>query len=227
MSDKSSNKSNETTFRKRWRGLTANVVAMVCVTLMLAQASSTLAQSATDYIVDYDYEVVQRVFGEIIPGASFAKCDKLERPAKCMSNRADLIKAVAVLSRLSTMQFGYKSPLKKGEYLSFFQTDFIELLFCFRQNCNFGLELKGTSPEEAYKTWLSLGQYLQCRYVAYKSFAKTGLGNLPDAIREKKQRSKNLKVDRMAREVCLGLDFPQHLVGFINEVHTIRENAKF
>ena len=215
------------TLRKMWRNLKAALVAVVCAKVMLSQVSLAFAESATDYVVDYDYEVVQRVLGEIIPGASFAKCDKLERPAKCMSNRADFIKAVAVLSRLSTMQFGYKSPLNKDDYFSFFQTDFIELLFCFRQDCNYGLELKGTNPEKAYKLWLSLGQYLQCRYAAYKSFAKTGLGNFPDAIRENKTRSKNLEVDRMARDICLDLDFPQQLFGFINEVHTIRENAKF
>ena len=223
MSDEFSNRSSEATFRKRWCGLKAAVVAMVCTTLMLTQASSAFAESTASY----EYEKAQRDLNIIIPGASFALCENVENPAKCESNRAALIKSVLTLSRLRYTYFGYKSRLDKDQFLSFFQNEFSEILFCFRENCNSGLTLTDTAPAEAYKIWLSLGHYLQCRYVAYKSFAKTDLTNLPDAIGKENTVGRNLQVDRMAREICLGADFPQHLFSYIDEVHIIREGGKF
>ena len=197
------------------------VVAMASVALMLGQPDSASSKSGAEWDADRAYKWAKEDLAIIIPGASFAPCEKSEFPVKCEENGKDLIETLRVLSRLRYMHYGYKPRVQRGDFIKFFQTEFLDVLYCFRENCNFGIKFADTSSTEAFGIWASLGRYLQCRYNVYKAFRNTNSYGIAPNFND------SYKIDLEMRKVCLGVGFPQHLLPYINEAYVIREGARF
>ena len=225
MRSRNSSKNSGTTVcvgPETWRqGVRMAVVAMASVALMLGQPGSASPKSGAERDADRVYEWAKEHLAIIIPGASFAPCEKSEFPVKCEENRENLIETLRVFSRLTNMHYGYKPCVQRGDFIKFFQIEFLDVLYCFRENCNFGIKFTDTSSTEAFGIWVSLGRYLQCRYNVYKAFRNTNsYGIVPNF-------NDSYKIDLEMRKMCLGVGFPQHLLPYINEAYIIRENTKF
>lgn len=149
MRSKTSNRDDGTKFKmapeKEQRSFRAAAIAVVCAALVLGSIGSAFAKSGAEWDADRAYERVKEDLAIIIPGASFAQCGNSAFPAKCEENRKELIEALRVLSRLRYMHFGYESGVQRSGFIRCFQTKFLDVLYCFRENCNVGIKFTETS----------------------------------------------------------------------------------